>query len=424
MTAGSLLADVVASASRLSTGHGILAATVDGQTVMLGNWQGTAPQPDATHPPPARFQLASAAKSITALVAACLVDDGLLGWDSPLSDVIPGLRLAGAGGTADATLRDALCHRTGLPRHDGVVFGAPGLTRADLVPMMQHLDISSPPRDRFQYNNLMYAIVGHVCEQVTGVAWPELVQSKVLRALGMSSTSVTDDVLAPAGSVVTTAEDMCLWMRANSMPDNVLAHRSKAMHKTEIRLDPSGLLPTATTGYGRGWFTGDYRGHPIVHHGGAVPGAGSLVALIPKQRVGVTILVDGGSSDGVCEAIAYQVLDGLLGLSPVDWAEQVGARSMPNSAPSPHDLTALESSHEGTYVHPAYGVVTVSGSMLNWRGMDLQLFKDAQDGLVLRAADDQVWPVSIDDLSVRLPLEPAVEPIRFDRVPDSREVPA
>jgi len=59
-------------------------------------------------------------KILTATALALLVDEGRLDWDMPVRAVLPEFRLRDPVTTEQASLRDLLTHRTGLPRHDGV----------------------------------------------------------------------------------------------------------------------------------------------------------------------------------------------------------------------------------------------------------------------------------------------------------------
>ena len=70
-----------------------------------------------------RFPIASMTKPFTAMGSAILVEEGLLNWDQPISDVLPDFRLYDDYATSHATLRDLLSHRTGLPRHDATWHG-------------------------------------------------------------------------------------------------------------------------------------------------------------------------------------------------------------------------------------------------------------------------------------------------------------
>src|SRR6185437_7299480 len=150
-------------------------------------------------------------------------------------------RLGDALTSAQVTVRDLLCMRTGLPRHD-LVWMANPMSRHELIERLGHLDISSQFRDKFQYNNLTVTAAGHVAEVVMGRSWEDLVLERILSPLGMARTSCTrpmsDDltasyrensrreieksvllageVTAPSGGAIySTVEDMARWMIFN-----------------------------------------------------------------------------------------------------------------------------------------------------------------------------------------------------------------
>ena len=64
------------------------------------------------------YQIGSCSKAFTAAAAALLVDQGKLEWDKPVHDYLPWVEFKDPYTTMHATVRDLLCHRTGLPRHD------------------------------------------------------------------------------------------------------------------------------------------------------------------------------------------------------------------------------------------------------------------------------------------------------------------
>lgn len=76
-----------------------------------------------------------------AALCAVLVDAGLLAWDRPVREYLPELQLADPVASAQVTVVDLLCHRSGLPRHDLLWYaagdaGADG--RAELVAALRH----------------------------------------------------------------------------------------------------------------------------------------------------------------------------------------------------------------------------------------------------------------------------------------------
>jgi CubicO group peptidase (beta-lactamase class C family) len=69
--------------------------------------------------------MCSVTKSFTATGLALLVDEGKLEWDAPVREMLPEFRLRDPVASEQATLRDLLTHRTGLPRHDWAISTMP-----------------------------------------------------------------------------------------------------------------------------------------------------------------------------------------------------------------------------------------------------------------------------------------------------------
>jgi CubicO group peptidase (beta-lactamase class C family) len=66
-----------------------------------------------------RFQIASLTKFVAATAIATLVDQGVVSWDVPVRQFPPDTVLAEPYVTQNASLRDYLAHRTGLPAYAG-----------------------------------------------------------------------------------------------------------------------------------------------------------------------------------------------------------------------------------------------------------------------------------------------------------------
>lgn len=64
------------------------------------------------------FPLASITKNFTATALAVLVEDGKVSWDDPIVRHLPDFRFGDDYRTKHTTIRDLLCHRTGLERGD------------------------------------------------------------------------------------------------------------------------------------------------------------------------------------------------------------------------------------------------------------------------------------------------------------------
>src|SRR5438477_4539374 len=76
------------------------------------------------------FQLASLSKPIGSTVAAELVGEGKITWDSKLSVLDPTFAIFDPWVTREITIRDMYAHRSGLPEHAGDLLEDLGLTAA------------------------------------------------------------------------------------------------------------------------------------------------------------------------------------------------------------------------------------------------------------------------------------------------------
>lgn len=141
------------------------------------------------------FPIGSSTKAFTSLVLGTLVGEGELTWDAAVRDHLPEFTLEDDYASRHATVVDLLSHQTGLPRHDMIWLGADGVpfSRAEIVRGLRHLEPTAELRQRFQYNNLMYAAAGYLAGRVAESTWESLIRERVLRPLGMERTTLSVD---------------------------------------------------------------------------------------------------------------------------------------------------------------------------------------------------------------------------------------
>src|SRR6185503_8276496 len=64
------------------------------------------------------FAIGSCSKAFTASLLGLLNKDGKIDFDKPVREYLPELEFFNEELNSDVTVRDIMCHRTGLPRHD------------------------------------------------------------------------------------------------------------------------------------------------------------------------------------------------------------------------------------------------------------------------------------------------------------------
>ncbi|MCP4573518.1 MAG: beta-lactamase family protein [bacterium] len=280
------------------------------------------------------FPVGSTSKPFTSTLAAALVSDGDLSWDTPVTDVLPWfqLRIRSDDPEARVLIRDLLSHRTGVftmeliqraanwaqaPDYEPS-FDRPGIMRAAL-----EFEPIADFRAEHHYSNVSMVAVAEACAEVAGHSWDDLMRQRLFGPLGMTGSGTIsaridgrDDVatghllgkdgyapamfldmdcIAPAGGVWSTLEDMTSFLR-------FLLHEGEwngeqliaAEHVRETWTEHVG---EATVGgnfpgarYGLGWFLTETHGYQVVEHGGNALGYSANLVLIPSEDVGYVML--------------------------------------------------------------------------------------------------------------------------------------
>lgn len=342
------------------------------------------------------FPIASTVKAMNAVLLGTLVDDGTLDWDAPISSYIPHFRLA-TPSSDDVSLRDLLCMRTGLPAHDFVWMENP-ITRGDLARVASRLPPNEGFREKFQYNNLTYALAGFVAEAQTGQTWENLLQRRVLDPLGMSSTTFAPPIaaditkfyhetsarklvrsrsadaplIAPAGGTgYSNIRDMASWLVLNTIgmtPSGETIVSARTLETIRSPCMPCGDDPTAPSvgaAYALGWFVDTYRGEKRVTHTGWLNDVQSCVSLFPERQIGIVSFANFASCRP-CLHLNDLLLDLLLERAPTDALDQAAKRYESKiSATRARNANVVRSrkpptarivdERVGRYVHPAYG---------------------------------------------------------------------
>jgi D-alanyl-D-alanine carboxypeptidase len=144
-----------------------------------------------------RFRGASQMKSFTATVVLQLVQEGRLGLDDMVDDLLPGVIPHGYG--AGVTVRHLLLHNSGLfDFGDDPRVLAPYLagdlgyvwTPQALLDLAFEHEPLFPPGTRFSYSDTGYFLAAYVVEAVTGRPFNRELRDRILRPLGLRDTSL------------------------------------------------------------------------------------------------------------------------------------------------------------------------------------------------------------------------------------------
>jgi CubicO group peptidase (beta-lactamase class C family) len=263
--------------------------------------------------PDTQYALASITKTFTAVSVLQLRDEGKLDLDDPLSKHLP----EATHGTP--TLRRMLAHASGLQREPpGEIWETlafPG--EEELLRGLEEAEQVLPPMAAWHYSNLAYSLLGVVVARITGTAYRDHVQQRLLGPLGLERTtwgpsegaalpyfvepysdSVRREPVLELGGkggesgLYGTAGDIARWGAFLCEPDDSVLKASSVaeMHDLNVMAEPDWTL-----GWGLGielWRRGEriFGGHT-----GGYPGFLSILCYSRRERLGAVLLTNAGN---------------------------------------------------------------------------------------------------------------------------------
>ncbi len=420
------------------------------------------------------FAIGSCTKAFTAATIAQAVDNGLLDLDEPIKTYMPSFKMQNTYVTDNLTLRDILCHRSGLPRHDMVWYGS-DKTREELVASLAVLESTADFRTAWQYQNLLYATAGYVVGQVNKTTWEAYLKEEILKPLRMTNTNFSVEAMqkqkdfalpydlkneeirqipfrsingiGPAGSINSNVKDMSNWLRMQlnngkfEDKEIVSINSFKPMHQPQMTM-PGSLEEDELffRSYGMGWMLTSYRGHFRSEHGGNIDGFSANVGLLPRDGIGVVILTNMNGTP-VPSIIRNNVFDRFLGLGQIDWnlrflntqakSKQVKAEIETENDPIQKKNTIPTHATEeylGIYEHPAYGKIEITqqdgqlelimkGELVELEHYHYDVFK-IKNGLLENTKFAFGMNKDGDIYEISASLQAGVNDIVFERQPD------
>lgn len=246
-------------------------ATRSAAPVLLADGLRAAGHPEAVEAQD-KWHIGSITKSFTATLFARAVEAGAIGWDTRLGTVLRDVPRH----YRKLSAIELLSHHAGLaaniPMPD--LLALPRIAADARISRRHYADLAlaMPPiarrRERFSYSNAGYVLAARMLEEVTGLAWEDLLAREVLQPLGLASAGFgppgTPDsidqprghdnaqpifqdnpaAMAPSGGLHLSLPDLIAYLRAHRDRSALLAPASWAqLHQPRFGSD-----------YALGWF--------------------------------------------------------------------------------------------------------------------------------------------------------------------------
>lgn len=274
-----------------------------------------------------RFHLGSLTKAMTATLAARLVEQDLIAWDSTVSDVCPETAAKAPEHARAITLAELLTHRSGMPddRNDIDMNRNLWMLSGDLVEqraraaafMIGRVGEGERPAG-FAYANANYVVAAHMLECASGRSWEDLIRVELFEPLGLTTAgqgppgSDPDDpqprghvrtpdglrplppldgtdnppVTGPAGRVHMSIEDLAAFLRAHLAGLRGQGGILDAGTFTHLHTPPEG------SGYAFGWGVSGEPDVRVSSHAGSNTRWFAMMFVIPGENLAVAVAMN------------------------------------------------------------------------------------------------------------------------------------
>lgn len=332
--------------------------------------------------PETRMRLASITKHFACFGALLLAEQGKLDLDAPANRILPELpALSGM-----PTLRQFMNHTSGYHCFMELFFvGSGGFAwhpkGAGLALQMAQTDVSFRPGEKQLYCNGGYELLSEAIARASGTSFEQYMLDSVFKPLGMAhSLCVPNDLLVVpgmagcymalpdgswmrgttpmednrgAGAMVTTVDDMLLWMSQLRGKHRAVGSADSWRQLTEVATLNNGQM----TPYALGLFRHKHKGIEVLHHGGSLAGVATQMVTVPAHELDIIIMSNGAQVNPL--QLGWDIIEALL-------PQQVRDETPP--------LVAVERFKHllGTrYHHPASGMVYGFGEVAGHLGLSL-----------------------------------------------------
>jgi CubicO group peptidase (beta-lactamase class C family) len=264
------------------------------------------------------YSICSISKLFTSIAAMQLRDEGKFRLNDPVSTLLPWFRIGNPYPDGPAvTVEGLLTHSSGLPNGTGhsemPPFALP--TRGEIIARMPDQETLYPAWQHEHYSNLGLILVGEIVAELSGQSYGDYVTERILRPLGMSST--TPEIgevqgserlatgysaprrgggrqevgpfethgMAPAMGFASTVEDLAKFaswqfrLLESGSYEMLEANTLREMHRVHY------LDPEWETSWGLGFAVSREGGTTFVGHSGFCPGYQSDLILQPDDKI-------------------------------------------------------------------------------------------------------------------------------------------
>jgi CubicO group peptidase (beta-lactamase class C family) len=216
--------------------------------------------------PKALFKIASISKLYVAAAVAKMVNYKQLSLDKTLADYLPEFvdRIANAD---KITLKMLVEHRSGIPNFTdtpGYWINPPKANKENLELVLDKA-ADFEPNEKYSYSNTNYLLIGEILDKALGYSHHQYIKTEILIPLELNNTYSLlnevdledlmsgyyvgydndmkyNDFINPAGSMIASAEDVGIFLRALN-DGSVFNENEQEIYSSIYVYDHTGLIP-------------------------------------------------------------------------------------------------------------------------------------------------------------------------------------
>ena len=293
------------------------------------------------------FMIGSTTKSLTSLMMAKLIDEGLFRWDTPVTKLMPSFKLGDAAATKQITMRHTMCACTGLPRQDmEFLFEFDKVTAKMRFAELAKMKPTTGFGETFQYSNALVSAGGYVAAKAAypalsfRAAYQKAMKTRVFDPIGMKGTtfdmkratrsnhaiphgaslersyralavSLENAVVsvAPAGGAWSTVTDLARAMLVEMNQGKSASGKSIVGANNLLERHKPGVKISNKASYGLALTRVAMHGLQAISHGGNTLGFTCKWRFFPKARLGLVVLANAQGANTFTAAVERRLLE-------------------------------------------------------------------------------------------------------------------
>ena len=183
------------------------------------------------------------------------------------------------------------------------------------------------------YSNIGYGLLGHIVAEQSGHSLATFLDREVFHPLGLHHTMMVESSAVPpgvarkydmegkplpetwndtpgAGNLYASVHDLVRFgmFHLDEHSSSVITSATKRLMRTYV--DPAALYPYYDSShYGLGWyFRTTANGTRVVWHEGGMPGASSMILLLPDRGIVAAVVINANDRNDVAQSVANRLI--------------------------------------------------------------------------------------------------------------------